>query len=283
MIHNEYNTTLNGRIAITDNLCADDELRKDKSLYKFIWVRRGSCVLTIDQVPLTVCEDEIVALTPLQYLNFENPCEGEYTALLFNSNFYCIFGHDSEVSCNGILFHGGSEVLKLKLTEEQTQALTGILSEFGQEYSKSDTLHEEMLRILLKRFIITCTRIARDKLGVGNDNERSFDVIRQFYVMVDNNFKEKRQVRDYAQMLNRSPKTLSNLFSICSLPSPLQIIHERVTTEAKRLLLYTDKSAKEIADALRFDDYAVFSRFFKNQTGMSVSEFKKDNKSVNRE
>jgi len=140
-----------------------------------------------------------------------------------------------------------------------------------------------MLRILLKRFIITCTRIARDKLGVGNDNERSFDVIRQFYVMVDNNFKEKRQVRDYAQMLNRSPKTLSNLFSICALPSPLQIIHERVTTEAKRLLLYTDKSAKEIADALRFDDYAVFSRFFKNQTGMSVSEFKKENKSVNRE
>ncbi len=132
-----------------------------------------------------------------------------------------------------------------------------------------------MLRIVLKRFIITCTRIARTRFGVGRENERTFDIIRQFYVLVDQNFREKKQVQDYADMLCRSPKTLSNLFSICGLPSPLRVIHERIDAEAKRLLLYTRKSAKEISSLLGFEDLATFSRFFKKMTGESVSDYRK--------
>lgn len=63
-----------------------------------------------------------------------------------------------------------------------------------------------MLRIILKRFIITCTRIAREKFDVDPGRENMFDVIRQFYVLVDSHFKEKKQVQDYADMLCRSPK-----------------------------------------------------------------------------
>ena len=93
--------------------------------------------------------------------------------------------------------------------------------------------------------------------------------------LVDQHFREKKQVQDYADMLCRSPKTLSNLFSACGLPSPLRIIHERIDAEARRLLLYTRKSAKEISAILGFEDLAAFSRFFKKVTGESVSEYRK--------
>ena len=136
----------------------------------------------------------------------------------------------------------------------------------------------EMLRILLKRFIILCTRIAREKFSVSPEREKAFDMVRQFYVLVDNHFKEKKMVQDYADMLHRSPKTLSNLFTTCGLPSPLRIIHERIEAEAKRLLLYSQKSAKEITEILGFEDQATFSRFFKKMTGESVSEYRKREK-----
>ena len=87
--------------------------------------------------------------------------------------------------------------------------------------------------------------------------------IRQYYVLVDRHFKEKKQVQDYADILCRSPKTFSNLFSACGLPSPLRVIHDRIEAEAMRLLLYTHKSAKEISSILGFEDLsasAVFSR-----------------------
>ena len=169
-------------------------------------------------------------------------------------------------------------VMQLKLSESQVASLRDITDSLTSEYAIKDNLQEEMLRILLKRFIILCTRIAREKFSVSPEREKAFDMVRQFYVLVDNHFKEKKMVQDYANMLHRSPKTLSNLFTTCGLPSPLRIIHERIEAEAKRLLLYSQKSAKEITEILGFEDQATFSRFFKKMTGESVSEYRKREK-----
>ena len=54
------------------------------------------------------------------------------------------------------------------------------------------------------------------------------------------------------------------------------MIHERVIAEAKRLVYYTDKSIKEVADELGFEDVAHFSKFFKNVTTKSPSDLRND-------
>ena len=272
-----FNTRLRGNIALTDSYHTNLALQKDNTLYKFIWVQSGSLQLEIDHVPTTLVKGEIIPLAPLHHIEFK-AINGEYLTLLFNSNFYCIFGHDNEVSCNGFLFNGTSNVMQLKLSESQVASLRDITDSLTSEYAIKDNLQEEMLRILLKRFIILCTRIAREKFSVSPEREKAFDMVRQFYVLVDNHFKEKKMVQDYADMLHRSPKTLSNLFTTCGLPSPLRIIHERIEAEAKRLLLYSQKSAKEITEILGFEDQATFSRFFKKMTGESVSEYRKREK-----
>lgn len=272
-----YNTRLKGNIAMTDSFHQNATLCKDKSLYKFIWIQTGSMQIEVDHIPMTLDEDEIICLTPLYHVEFKE-ITGKYLTLLFNSNFYCIFGHDNEVSCNGFLFNGTSNAMRLKLTESQSASLRDITNKLVNEYDIKDNLQEEMLRILLKRFIILCTRVAREKFSVSPEREKSFDIVRNFYVLVDNHFREKKMVRDYADMLNRSSKTLSNLFTAYGLPSPLRIIHERIEAEAKRLLLYSSKSAKEIADILGFEDQPTFSRFFKKMTGKSISEYRKTEK-----
>lgn len=277
MIDYHLTTPLKGSVAMTDVFHRQRALTKDKSLYKFIWVKNGSLTLEVDHLPLRLEKNEIVSLTPLHHITFQE-VEGEYLTLLFNSNFYCIYGHDNEVSCNGFLFNGSSRLMPLRLTETQAALLTEITEKMSGEYAVCDNLREEMLRILLKRFIITCTRLARTKFEVGPDREKSFDIVRQYYVLVDNHFKEKKRVQDYADLLHRSPKTLSNLFAAYHLPSPLAVIHERVEAEAKRLLLYSSKSAKEIADILGFEDLSAFSRFFKNKTGESLTDFRKREK-----
>lgn len=277
MIDYHLTTPLKGSVAMTDDFHRQRPLLKDKTLYKFIWVKSGSLTLEVDHLPMRLEKNEIVSLTPLHHVAFQE-VEGEYLTLLFNSNFYCIYGHDNEVSCNGFLFNGSSRLMQLRLTETQAALLSEITEKMSGEYAVCDNLREEMLRILLKRFIITCTRLARDKFEVSPDREKSFDIVRQYYVLVDTHFKEKKRVQEYADLLHRSPKTLSNLFSAYRLPSPLAVIHERVEAEAKRLLLYSSKSAKEIADILGFEDLSAFSRFFKNKTGESLTDFRKREK-----
>ena len=105
--------------------------------------------------------------------------------------------------------------------------------------------------------------------------EESFNSVRRFYVLVEQHFKEKKQVQDYADMLCKSPKTLSHLLSLYNLPSPLKVIHQRVEAEAKRLLLYSEMTAKEIAHLLGFEDQASFSRFFKKVSGESITQYKR--------
>lgn len=269
-----FNTRLEGTIALSKTFHKQASLTKDKSLYKFIWIQSGFLELEIDHIPLRLEKNAIISLTPLQHIEIKES-GGEYLTLLFNSNFYCIYGHDNEVSCNGFLFNGSSNIMHLVLTEAQSVLLHEITDKLEGEYRIKDRLQEEMLRILLKRFIISCTRIAREKFGIGENNEKSFDIVRRYVVLVDTYFKEKKKVQDYADMLYRSPKTLANLFSSCGFSTPLHVIHERIESEAKRLLLYTNKSAKEIAGILGFEDLSSFSRFFKKTTGKSISDYRK--------
>lgn len=78
-----------------------------------------------------------------------------------------------------------------------------------------------------------------------------------------------------AGIYNKSPKTISNIFSLYSKKTPTQVIQERIIAEAKRLFYYTDKSVKEISCDLGFEEVAHFSKFFKNCTSQNPSELKK--------
>lgn len=276
MLNYQLNTRLNGNLAMTSCFHENKSLQQNTTLYKFIWVQHGTLTVEVDHIPMRLEKDEIISLTPLHHIDIQE-VEGEYLTFLFNSNFYCIFGHDDEVSCNGFLFHGSSQVMRLMLSPEQSANLNDIVRIFQQESAVRDNLQEEMLRIILKRFIITCTRIARERCGATPEQEKAFDIVRRFHILVDQHFREKKQVQDYADLLFRSPKTLSNLFASCGVPSPLRIIHERIEAEAKRLLLYTPKSAKEISELLGFDDLSIFSRFFKKMAGESVTSFRQSN------
>lgn len=270
-----YRTKLKGIFAVTSSYHAEKELQRESNLYKFIWVRQGSITLRIDYQEYILKENEMITLSHLQHLEFVS-IEGEYLTVLFNSNFYCIYGNDHEVSCSGFLFNGSSHVVRFVMDSVEQQAQQDVIRLFTREFTLSDNLQEEMLRILLKRYIIQCTRIARKRLNINQEKEYSFEIIRQFFILVDEHFRTKKQVQDYADLLHKSPKTLSNIFSSCKLPSPLKVIHERVEAEAKRLLLYSTKSAKEIADLLGFEDQSSFSRFFKKMTGQSTVHFRNE-------
>ena len=270
----QYHTKLKGTLALTDSYQTEKTLQKEKGLYKFIWVRKGSITVEIDHQEMLMSQDDVISLTHLQHLEFKS-IDGEYTTLLFNSNFYCIYGNDHEVSCSGFLFNGTSRIMHFRLSEEEKATCEAIITSLQSEFQVNDNLKEEMLRILLKHFIIHTTRVARKNLHITPDMEESFNSVRRFYVLVDQHFKEKKQVQDYADMLCKSPKTLSHLLSLYNLPSPLKVIHQRVEAEAKRLLLYSDMTAKEIAHLLGFEDQASFSRFFKKVSGESITQYKR--------
>ena len=184
-----FNTKLKGTIALTDSFQLTKTLREDNSLYKFIWARKGTVTIDVDHRLITLQENDIISLTNLHHLEIKES-EGDYMILLFNSNFYCIYGNDHEVSCSGFLFNGTSRIMHFRLSEEEKATCEAIITSLQSEFQVNDNLKEEMLRILLKHFIIHTTRVASKNLHITPDMEESFNSVRRFYVLVDQHFKK---------------------------------------------------------------------------------------------
>ena len=269
---NEFATGAIFNIGNTDNLTP---LKKAQqvNLYTFIWANSQPVELVIDSVPITLPPNHILALTPIQYIQY---ISGRDVILYqFNREFYCIKDHDHEVSCAGMLFFGNINIPIISLDEKEQQKYKTLHEVFIDELETKDNIQAEMLRMLMGRFIIKSTRLLKAKEGIIETQKSSkVDLLRAFNVLVEQHFKNEHSVSFYAEKLFKSPKTLSNNFAKLN-RSPLQIIHQRIVLEAKRLLTYTDKSAKEIAYDIGFDDASHLSRLFKKYTSQSPSEFKK--------
>ena len=127
---------------------------------------------------------------------------------------------------------------------------------------------------MLKRLMSLCTRIHKSQNNNSKLDNKEIDLVREFNYLVEQHFKTKHTIKEYADLMIKSPKTLSNTFSQLSEKSPLQILHERKLLEAKRMLRYTNKTIKEIAYEIGFEDIQTFSRFFKKMENISPTDFK---------
>ncbi|MCE2655967.1 MAG: helix-turn-helix domain-containing protein [Sediminibacterium sp.] len=268
----------NSKVKAQFTLLLDEEnlpdLNLNGSFLKFIWNKGDLDVLIqLDNQEQTLYPNQVICMTYLQHISVVNN-QNQVVVLLFNREFYCVHTNDSEVSCNGLLFFGSNQTPIILLNQHEFEILSYLISVLKEEFDIIDGNREEMLRILLKRFIIRCTRLAKQQLFKGDISFNEVDIVRLFNVLVEENYKKLKKVSDYASLMNKSPKTISNIFNQYSELSPLQIIHQRVIIEAKRLFNYTSKSAKEIGQELGFDDAAQFSKFFKNVTGKSISEYR---------
>ncbi|NGP78000.1 AraC family transcriptional regulator [Balneolaceae bacterium YR4-1] len=264
---------LGSSLILADNI---DELRNRNShdYFKILWNRGDSFRIEMESLNITLQKNDLICLTPLQKPEFPNP-SARYYLLQFNREFYCIHENDDEVSCEGLLFWGSSELPILGIDEEEVPKFETIFRVFIDELDTKDKIQGEMLRMLLKRLIIKSTRLARQQHFPDELDNSSTELIRQFNILVEQHFKEHHQVSSYAEMLHKSPKTLSNVFASAGHRSPLEVIHHRIAMEGKRQLLKTDKLAKEIAFDLGFRDQSHFSRFFKKETGISPSQYRR--------
>lgn len=198
--------------------------------------------------------------------------------LRFNRSFYCIIDHDEEISCKGLLFFGASQLPIITIPDKEEDHFMTLWKMFTIEMELVDNLQIGMLQMMLKRYLIICTRLYKAQ-SLDNPPEKDNNLVREFNFLVEQHFKTKHTVAEYADLLNKSPKTLSNVFSKIHSKSPLQYIKERRLLEARRLLIYSDKQIQEVAYEIGFEDIQAFSRFFKKQEGVSPSEFKKSHRS----
>ena len=97
----------------------------------------------------------------------------------------------------------------------------------------------------------------------------------RFMKLVTEHHSQERGMQFYADKLCLTPKYLSKIVKEASGRSGPEWIDAFVILEAKNLLRYSDESIKEIAYKLHFPSASVFNKFFKANTGLVPSDYRR--------
>ena len=114
----------------------------------------------------------------------------------------------------------------------------------------------------------------------GSSNEKTdwgslaHPQLRRFFEAVEQDFRACHQVEPYAQRIGVTNRTLLRLMRDAVGLTPKDFIAHRLNTEAKRLLISTNRSAQEIAFDLGFANAEYFYGFFKRLNQCSPTEFR---------
>jgi len=246
-----------------------------KELFRIIWIMQGSGALHVDMRSNTISCDTIYCIKPGQAVRFEPVEEIEGYTLSFSTDFLARAGSHTEPLYHSALFHPLSSFSVIKIENRMKPEMLEVAEKMMLEFSNAYPGKEEILRGLLKIFLVYLNRQQEESQPELINLNRS-GLASSFFSLLEKNFSLGKMVSDYARYLSVTPNYLNETVKRASGHPASYHIRQRIILEAKRKAAYARSSMKEIAYDLGFDDISHFSKYFKKTSGVSFTDFKKE-------
>ena len=169
------------------------------------------------------------------------------------------------------IFNVQGEFSCLRLDDASSKELGEIYHIIETEYNRESNSFV-MLKALLKVFLLKLITVKEHEFTNHDIHQKR---LYEFLMLLEGNFQTVTNIDFYAGKLGISSKRLNQILKEKLNKTGTQIIHGRIILEAKRKIIHSDVTIKEIAYDLGFTDRPYFSRFFKKQTGETPEEFQK--------
>ena len=250
-------------------LCGERRIEKPHKhdFFILLLVEKGGGIHTIDFQEYPVDEHQLHLLLPGQVHRWELDETTQAYQLMISRPLFETFSASLEFSF--ILYQ---KYPVLNLSEEVFGQLRYEFHAIRNELRKQP-LHWSILNLRCQLVAQLISREAENKYE-DLTAYRAAPALLKYHKLVDLYFKEHKTVAFYAGQLHISANYLNILCKKHLQVPAMYLIQNRITLEAKRLLLASEMTVKEIAFELGFSDLAYFSNFFKAQTGISPRSFR---------
>lgn len=141
------------------------------------------------------------------------------------------------------------------------------------EYHSQSFARAQLLRSLAGALTALTARSIYDADN-ANQPTQGNPLFARFEEMIERDFRKRRPLADYARELAISPTHLNRISHQSTGQAASRLINDRMLREARRMLIYTNLSAAQIAYDLGFSDPAHFSRVFAKGTGVAPKIFR---------
>lgn len=156
----------------------------------------------------------------------------------------------------------------------QAARVAAMFTALADEFGDSTPGRNEVLQAHLVLLVTWCLRQA---LPVAPEEARRAlrdTLVQRFRALAELHLRRHPPLGFYARALQVTPDHLSRSCRAVTGLSALDLVHERLLLEARRLLAYTQAPVSEVARELGFDDPAYFSRFFSRRDGRAPLEYR---------
>jgi len=162
------------------------------------------------------------------------------------------------------------------LSEDKCRLIEDLFKTLLMESAKEEWKKKQLILSYLTQIYIYLNRFLETQSAVNFSDLRHYQsVFSKFEKLVDEHFIKIKSATEYADLLNITQKHLNRIVKSITQKTTTEIITDRIVLEAKRQLLYTNKTLNEIAFDLGFTDYTYFSRLFKKKVTITASDFRK--------
>ena len=159
--------------------------------------------------------------------------------------------------------------------EAASKRIAALCVELHEEHFLAREGYRLAMRGLLALIAINVARMAASRARTGAVTLAPADAtVEALRKLVEDNFRKERHLEFYAKSLSMTADRLNDHVKRATGVTAGHLIRQRVLTEAKRQLVFTNQPIHEIAYDLAFSDPSHFARFFRKQTGTTPHEFR---------
>lgn len=243
--------------------------------YELFLFEEGGGIHMIDFNEVEIIKGDIHVVSPGQvhYMLREPKSKGwvlKFTPEYFLSNF-----EDKSILQRIPFLNNKVREPSIKPDAKNFQSIIQLVLNIQEEYIAKSSDYEDMIRHYLNLILLKCHRLY--DYSLTHQDTAEVLLSNSFKIILEQYYLEQNRVSFYCNELNVSTDKLNNSIKKITGLTPSEVISDRLLLEAKRWLLYSQKSIKEVAFLLNFQDNAYFNRWFKKLVNCSPGEFRRAN------
>jgi len=250
-----------------------------QGLYQVLWLQQGAAQVALDEWVQRVQGPAAIVVPPGVVHGFRFAPGTDGLVLTLSARFLV----EGEFQAVGEAFRAlfaAPGVLDFAQDEAPAERLHALLRELAAEFAQPGAGDTPVPGWLARAVVwrLAQARAQGEQAAAGERAHRHQALFTRFLLLVEQHFLEHWPLEKYASRLGLSTQRLNRLTRAESGRSALELVHERLTREACRRLVYIAAPAASLAAELGFEDPAYFSRFFKRRTGVSPQQYRQQHR-----
>ena len=240
--------------------------------YEIFFFEKGSGLHMIDFNEFEIESQHIHLISPGQIHYMHRAPDTKGWVLKFTSEFFLSNLSDKDMLQQIPFLNNKVTKPLIKPEKDEFESLLQFVQFIKKEDEKKSSGYENMIRNYLNLILVKCHRLYDYSSPESKDIE--YQLCRRFSTLLQENYLLENRVGFYPEKLRINDNRLNLATKKILGRTPSELISDRLLLEAKRWLLHSNKSIKEIAYSLNFRHNAYFNRWFKKLENCSPGEFR---------